>query len=48
MDEPLVWESTTPCYIKWVTDSRYRRFSRAVQKWYRPICQKCSQEPPSV
>lgn len=41
--EPLVWESTTSAYIKFITDSRYRKFAPAVQKWYRPVCQKCAQ-----
>jgi hypothetical protein len=39
--ELLAWESTTPCFIRYVTDSQYRKFSPAVQRWYRPICQKC-------
>jgi hypothetical protein len=41
MTEPLAWESTTPAYIKWITDSRYRKLRPAYQKWYRPICAKC-------
>jgi hypothetical protein len=41
-DEPLRWESTTPGYIRFITDSRYRKFSPAVQKWYRPLCPKCA------
>lgn len=45
MDEPLVWESTTPAYIRWITDSRYRKFRPAYQKWYRPICPKCGPNP---
>lgn len=35
--EPLAWKSTTPCYTPYVTDSRYRKFSAAVQKWYVSI-----------
>ena len=35
--EPLAWKSTTPVYTPYVTDSRYRKFSPAVQKWYVPI-----------
>ena len=35
--EPLTWKSTTPVYTPYVTDSRYRKFSPAVQKWYVPI-----------
>ena len=34
--EPIAWESTTSFYTKYVTDSRYRKFSPAVQKWYKP------------
>jgi hypothetical protein len=39
--EPLVWESTTPAYIRFVSDRRYRAFSSAVRKWYRPACPVC-------
>jgi len=39
---PLVWESTTPAYIKFVTDARYKKFTHNIQKWYRPVCQKCT------
>lgn len=35
--EPLAWKSTTPAYTPYVTDSRYRKFSPAVQKWYVPL-----------
>ena len=35
--EPFAWKSTTPVYTPYVTDSRYRKFSKAVQKWYAPI-----------
>lgn len=35
--EPLAWKSTTPWYTPYVTDSRYRKFSAAVQKWYVSI-----------
>lgn len=35
--EPLAWKSTTPVYTPYVTDSRYRKFSPAVQKWYAPL-----------
>lgn len=35
--EPLAWKSTTPVYTPYVTDSRYRKFSAAVQKWYVPL-----------
>jgi hypothetical protein len=39
--EQLVWESTTPAYIRFVSDRRYRRFSPAVRKWYRPAYPVC-------
>lgn len=35
--EPLAWRSTTPAYTPYVTDSRYRKFSPPVQKWYVPL-----------
>lgn len=41
-DEPLVWESTSVYYRKFVSDATYRRFSPAVRKWYRPVCQDCT------
>jgi hypothetical protein len=44
--EPLVWESTTPVYTKFITDSRYRKLRPAYQKWYRPVCQKCAAASP--
>lgn len=40
--EQFAWESTTPGYARFVTQKRYEGFSPAVQKWYRPICQKCA------
>jgi hypothetical protein len=40
--EPLVWESTTVGYRKFVSERRYQLFSPAVRKWYRPVCQKCA------
>jgi hypothetical protein len=43
--EPFLWESTTICYTKYITDSRYKRLRPSYQKWYRPICQKCSAVP---
>ncbi len=41
--EPLMWESTTPAYTRFITQSKYEKFSYAAQAWYRPICQKCAQ-----
>ncbi|MGE8691487.1 MAG: hypothetical protein ACN6PJ_30370 [Achromobacter sp.] len=41
--DAIAWESTTPAYIKFITDSRYRKFSPAVRKWYRPYrCSTCA------
>jgi hypothetical protein len=41
--DAIAWESTTPAYIKFITDSRYRKFSPAVRKWYRPYrCATCA------
>jgi len=45
--EQYAWEATTPVYTKYITDERYQKFSPAVQKWYRPICQKCASQPGS-
>jgi hypothetical protein len=38
--EAIAWEATTPVYIKYVTDKRYRSFSDAAKRWYKPY--KCS------
>lgn len=41
-DEPIAWESTTLAYTKHITDSKYRKFSSAVRRWYRPYrCAAC-------
>lgn len=40
--EPLVWEATTPGYIRFISHSRYLTFRPYARKWYRPICQRCS------
>jgi hypothetical protein len=47
MSEPLVWESTTPYYTRWITDSRYRKLRPNYRRWYRPTCQRCAPPPPS-
>ncbi|OWT73000.1 hypothetical protein CEY04_23175 [Achromobacter sp. HZ28] len=40
--ETIAWESTTPVYIQYVTDSRYRKFPAYARKWYRPYrCAAC-------
>ena len=38
--EAIAWEATTPVYTKYVTDKRYRSFSDAAKRWYKPY--KCS------
>jgi hypothetical protein len=44
--EPIAWESTTPVYIKYVTDSRYQKFHPLVKKWYKPYrCSSCIAPP---
>lgn len=41
--EPIAWESTTPAYRKYITDSTYQRFSAEVRKWYKPYrCAACA------
>jgi hypothetical protein len=48
---PAYWESTTPYYTRWITDSKYQKIWPECRKWYRPICPKCgptSPKPPSV
>lgn len=42
-DGLIAWESTTTCYVKYVTDKRYQGFSDAVKKWYKPYkCSNCA------
>lgn len=44
--EVISWESTTPCYIKYITDSHYRKFSPRVRSWYKPYrCTSCALLP---
>lgn len=46
LSEPMAWESTTPGYIKYVTDSRYQKFSDETKRWYKPYrCSECSPAP---
>lgn len=43
INEPIAWESTTIAFTKYVTDSRYQKFSREVQQWYKPYqCSACA------
>ena len=42
--EPVAWESTTPGYIKYITQARYEKFSPAVRRWYKPYrCPGCAE-----
>lgn len=42
--EPVAWESTTPGYIKYITQARYEKFSPNVQRWYKPYgCSGCAE-----
>jgi hypothetical protein len=43
--EPLRWESTTPAYIRFITDNKYQKLSEEARRWYRPICDKCIPQP---
>ena len=41
--EPFAWESTTPAYNKFITQSRYEKFSPEMQRWYKPfMCSSCA------
>ena len=42
----VAWESTTTCYVKYVTDKRYQGFSDQVKQWYKPYkCSNCAALP---
>ena len=42
--EPVAWESTTPGYIKYITQAQYEKFSPAVRRWYKPYrCSGCAE-----
>lgn len=42
--ESVAWESTTPGYIKYITQTRYEKFSPAVRRWYKPYrCSGCAE-----
>jgi hypothetical protein len=48
VQEPVTWESTTPGYIKYITQARYEKFSPAVRRWYKPYkCSNCSAPQPA-
>ena len=41
--KPIAWESTTPVYVKFITDERYQRLRPGYKKWYKPYrCSQCS------
>lgn len=47
--EPVAWESTTTCYVKYVTDKRYQGFSDQVKQWYKPYkCSNCAATQPQA
>lgn len=40
---PIAWESTTPVYLRYVTNERYERLSPIVRGFYRPYrCAACA------
>ncbi|WP_264839790.1 hypothetical protein [Burkholderia cenocepacia] len=40
----MAWESATTVYTKYITDSRYQKFSPEVRKWYKPYrCSACTE-----
>lgn len=39
----IAWESTTPGYRKYITESTYQRFSPEIRAWYKPFrCSNCA------
>lgn len=47
--EPVAWESTTTCYVKYVTDKRYQGFSDQAKQWYKPYkCSNCAATQPQA
>jgi hypothetical protein len=40
--EPVAWESTTPVYHRFITDTRYQALRPETRKWYKPyLCPHC-------
>lgn len=40
--EPIEWESTTLAFVKYITDSRYRKLPSFFKSWYKPYrCSAC-------
>jgi prolyl-tRNA synthetase len=42
--EPMAWKAKTDVYVKYITDTKYRKLSKTVQRWYEPICNNCNLE----
>lgn len=41
--KPIAWESTTPVYVKFISDERYQRLRPVYKKWYKPYrCSQCA------
>lgn len=41
--KPIAWESTTPVYVKFITDEHYQRLRPGYKKWYKPYrCSQCA------
>lgn len=46
--KPVAWESTTPGFIKYITQARYEKFSPNVRRWYKPYkCSSCTAPQPA-
>lgn len=46
--EPVAWEATVPGYIKYVTQSRYEKFSAIAKSGYKPYkCSNCTTPQPT-
>ena len=42
--EPIAWEATSDGVIKFVTDSRYKKFDPKIQRYYKPYrCSHCKE-----
>jgi len=47
--EPIAWESTTPFYRKYLTQSGYERIGEQFRKWYKPYrCSACANTAPAA
>ena len=46
--EPVAWEAKVPGYIKYVTQSRYKKFSPLAKEGYKPYkCSNCTTPQPT-